>query len=124
MEKLTKMLIARGYLPQLRSLNRRAEYTERRKCLVMSALYILGTGAGFCSIYPLTHILATEIEKFVHRFLDIFMDMRDEYIFKPQHLIALSKISKCYSTDGLLGACGSMNVVHVKWSNCPAGDHN
>ena len=22
------------------------------------------------------------------------------------------------------GCCGSMNVVHVKWSSCPTGDHN
>jgi hypothetical protein len=58
-----KKLIARGYLPQPRSLRRKAEYAERCKLLGMSALYILGTSAGFCSIYPLTHILATEIEK-------------------------------------------------------------
>ena len=84
----------------------------------------LETGAGFCSIYSLTHILATEIEKSFHRFLDIFMDMRDEYSFMPQILTALSKISKWYSAVGLPGACGYMDVVHVKWSNCPAGDNN
>ena len=22
------------------------------------------------------------------------------------------------------GVCGSMEAVHVKWSNCPAGNHN
>ncbi len=22
------------------------------------------------------------------------------------------------------GACGSMDVVHIKWSSCPAGDYN
>jgi hypothetical protein len=47
----------------------------------MSALYILGTGAPFRLLYPLTHISKTEIEKFFHRFLDMFMDMREEYIF-------------------------------------------
>ncbi len=45
---LQKRFIVRGYLPQLRSLNRRAEYAERCKLLVMSVLYTLGTGAGFC----------------------------------------------------------------------------
>ena len=124
MENLTKKLIARGYLPQPRSRRRQAEYVERCKLLVMSVLYILGTGAGFCSIYPLTPILATEIEKFFHRFLDIFMDMCDEYICMPQILTALTQISKWYSAVGLPGACGSMDVVYVKWSNCPARDHN
>jgi hypothetical protein len=31
---------------------------------------------------------------------------------------------KSYESIGLPGACGSMDVVHVKWSNCPAGDYN
>ena len=92
MENLTKKLIARRYLPQPRSLHRKAEYAERCKLLVMPALYILGTGAGFHSIYPLTHILATEIEKCFHRFLDIFMDMGDEYICMLKNLTELSKI--------------------------------
>ncbi len=97
MEKLTKKLMARGYLPQPRSLHRQAEYAKRCELLVMSALYILGTGARFRSIYPLTNILATEIEKMFHCFLDIFMDMRDEYIFMPKNLMELTKISKWYS---------------------------
>jgi hypothetical protein len=90
----------------------------------MSALYILGTGAGFRTVYPLTHISVSEIEKFFHCFLDIFMDMRDKYISLPLNLTALTKILKGYSSVGLPGACGSMDVFHVKWSNCPAGDHN
>ena len=124
MENLTKKLIARGYLPQPRSLCRKAEYAERCEQLVMSVLYILGTGTRFCLIYPLTHISATEIEKIFHRFLDIFMDIRDEYVCMPKNLTELSKILKWYSAVGLPGACGSMDVVHVKRSNCPAGDHN
>ena len=91
---------------------------------MMTALYVLGTGAGFRTVYPLTHISVSEIEKFFDRFLDIFMDMQDEYISLPLNLTALTKISKWYSAVGLPGACGSMNVIHVKWSNCPAGDHN
>ncbi len=46
-EHLTKKLIARGYLPPPRSLRRRDEYPKRYELLVMSALYILGTGALF-----------------------------------------------------------------------------
>jgi len=123
-EKLTKKLIARGYLPPPRSLRQRAEYPERYGLLVISALYILGTGAGFCTVYPLTHISVSKIEKFFHRFLDIFMDMRDEYISLPLNLTALTKSLKWYFAVGLPGACGSMDVVHVMCSNCPAGDHN
>jgi hypothetical protein len=31
---------------------------------------------------------------------------------------------KPYESVGLPGACGSIDVVHIKWSACPAGDHN
>ncbi len=80
-EHLTKKLIVRGYLPPPQSLCCRDEYPERCELLVLSALYILGTGAPFCLLYPLTYISKTEIEKFFHRFLDMFMDMCEEYIF-------------------------------------------
>ena len=52
------------------------------------------------------------------------MEMREEYIFLPMNMHELDKTSKWYSNVGLSGACGSIDVVHVKWSNCPAGDHN
>ena len=123
-EQLTKKLIARGYIPPPRSLRRRDEYPKRCELLVMSALHILGTGALYRSLYPLTHISKTEIEKFFHRFLDMFMDMREEYIYMPKNIRELDKIAKWYSAVGLPGACGSIDVVHIKWLNCPAGDFN
>jgi hypothetical protein len=30
----------------------------------------------------------------------------------------------CYKEVGLPGAVGSVDVVHIKWSNCPAGHMN
>ncbi len=113
-EHPTKKLIARGYLPPRQSLRRWDEYPERCELLVMSALYILGTGAQFCLLYPLTHISKTEIEQFFHHFLDMFMDMSEEYIFLPRNMRELDKTSKWYSNVGLPGACGSIDVVHVK----------
>ncbi len=32
-------------------------------------------------------------------------------------------MSKYYDEVGLPGCCGSMDVVHVKWSSCPTEDH-
>ena len=29
-----------------------------------------------------------------------------------------------YNATGLPGCVGSMDVVHVKWSQCPTGNHN
>jgi hypothetical protein len=100
-EHLTKKLIARGYLPPPRSLHWWDEYPERCELFVMSALYILGTGAPFRLLSPLTHISKTKIEKFFHRFLDMFMDMREEYISLPRNMRKLNKTLKWYSAVGL-----------------------
>ena len=54
MENLTKKLIARGYLPQTRSWCRMAEYAERCKLLIMSALYFWEREANFAGY---THLL-------------------------------------------------------------------
>jgi hypothetical protein len=42
----------------------------------------------------------------------------------PTNITQLRRITKYYKEAGLPGCCGSMDVVHVKWSACPAGDHN
>jgi hypothetical protein len=57
-------------------------------------------------------------------FLDAIVDMRDEQIFMPWNISELVKIEKCYNAVGLPGCSGSVDVVHVKWSNCPSGDYN
>ncbi|KAL7526183.1 hypothetical protein ACHAWF_001665 [Thalassiosira exigua] len=36
----------------------------------------------------------------------------------------LRDVMKVYEENHLPGACGSIDVVHVKWLNCPTGDHN
>ncbi len=36
----------------------------------------------------------------------------------------LLPIARNYENVGLPGCCGSMDVVHVRWSQCPAGDLN
>lgn len=50
--------------------------------------------------------------------------IRDEYISLPRDEEELSKIMKRYEEVGLPGAMGSLDVVQVKWSLCPAGDFN
>jgi hypothetical protein len=88
----------------------------------MSSLYLLGSGTTFRSCRAVCKISTSEIRKFFFLFLDAFYDMRDEYIQLPADMATLSKVSACYKSVGLPGACSSMDVVHVKWSKCPAGD--
>jgi len=52
------------------------------------------------------------------------MDMRDEFISMPKNATELLPVARNYENVGLPGCCGSMDVVHVRWSQCPAGDLN
>jgi len=70
------------------------------------------------------HISVSEIRLFFAVFLDAMVEMKDEYIYLPRNVVELRRVSKCYEEVGLPGCCGSMDVVHVKWSMCPTGDHN
>ncbi len=53
-------------------------------------------------------------------------DIRFEYIYLPRdEEELLPPVTKRYEGEvGLPGCMGSVDVVHVKWSNCPAGDSN
>ncbi len=51
-------------------------------------------------------------------------DMKEKYIFLPRNIAELQRMNKYYNDVGLPGCCGSMDVVHVKWSSCLTGDHN
>ena len=123
-EQLADLFINREYVQPSRSFLRQGEFRERVELLVMSSLYLLGSGAAFRSCRVVCKISTSEIRKFFFLFLDSFYAMRNEYIQLPADMAALNKVTASYESVGLPGACGSMDVVHVKWSKCPAGDYN
>ena len=123
-EELTDILISRGYIKVPRSHRFRAEFRERSELLVMVALYRLGNSNSFRQLRSMCHISVSEIRLFFFEFVNAMVEMKDEYIFLPQNIAELRRTSKCYEEVGLPGCCGSMDVVHVKWSSCPTGDHN
>jgi hypothetical protein len=101
-----------------------AEFRERAELLVMSSLYILGKGAAFHSCKALCNISTLQVHKFFFKFLDVFLDMHEEYIKLPGNVAELNCVTQLYTSVGVPGACGSVDVVHIKWSSCPAGDYN
>jgi hypothetical protein len=123
-EELADMFINCEYVLPSRSFLRRVKFRERVELLVMSSLYLLGSGATFRSCRVVCKISTSEIRKFFFLFLDSFYAMRNKYIQVPADMAALNKVIASYESVGLPGACGSMDVVHVKWSKRPAGDYN
>jgi hypothetical protein len=102
-EELTNILIDRGYINPPRSHQRRAVFRERSELLVMSAIYLLGTGAAFRSCKPLCGISTSEVRKFFNKFIEALVDMKDEYICLPWNLTELKRVNKDYNAAGLPG---------------------
>jgi hypothetical protein len=123
-EELTNILIDRGYIIPPRSHWHRVVFRERSELLVMPVLYLLGTGAAFRSCKPLCGISMSEVCKFFYKYIEALVDMKDEYIYLPRNLTELKGVNRDYNSAGLSGSVDSMDVVHLKWSNCPTGDHN
>ena len=55
-------------------------------------------------------------------FLEHIYEIRQEWIKLPKDMVDLNKVMTVHKQSGLPGCCGSIDVVHCKWSNCPAGD--
>jgi len=123
-EELTTLLMTRGYVREPRTFWYAQEFRERTELLVMSSLYVSGHGASFRSLRPLCHISASECHLFFEIFFNAMMDIRDEFISMPKNVTELLPIARNYENVGLPGCCGSMDVVHVRRSQCPAGDMN
>jgi hypothetical protein len=95
-EDLVDVFIRLGYLRMPRSLFRRAEFHERAELLILSALHILGKRASFRCCCTLTHISTSEVRKVFFDFLDVIVDKKDEYIFLPANVAALTRVMKCF----------------------------
>ena len=57
-------------------------------------------------------------------FADQIESISKEYIYHPCNEDEIKKTMARYEEVGLPGAVGSVDVVHIKWSNCPAGHMN
>ena len=123
-EELADLLIRCWYVPLPRTRFHQAEFCERTKLLVMSSLYLLGTRAAFWVCQLLCSISTSEVRTFYYLFLDAIVEMRDNQIYMPRNHSEMTKVEACYNAVVLPGCCGSVDIVHVKWSNCPAGDFN
>jgi hypothetical protein len=86
---------------------------------IMVALKILGKGLDLESASEESRIpLATcysIFKSFCHGFVDEFYD---EFVFFPQGE-QIQKVNDTYSKVGFPGACGSMDVTHLRWDACP-----
>ena len=61
---------------------------------------------------------------FFKQFIGQMYGIGDDYIGYPATEEDLKNVMNQYTEQYLPGCSESVDVVHVKWSNCPAGDVN
>lgn len=124
-ETLVAQLVADEIIHLSHHCQTEASLHIKSKLLVLGSLAILsGSVNGFRKLPLVTHICATEHSKFFQIFVKFLFDKRADYIYLPRDELELRAVMKRYEEMGIPGAMGSVDVVHVKWSNCPAGDFN
>jgi len=97
----------------------------KTELLVLGSLVMLGgTLQLFRQLKPLTHICSSDHSNFFLMLVERIASISHEYVFMPRILEELEPIMQQYEEEGLPGVAGSVDVVHVKRANCPAGDFN
>lgn len=123
-DELVELFLSRGWIKLTKHCNDKAILKIKAELLIMSCLHIVGLAMPFRTINHNTKISTSEHRKFFHKFVEKMYSIRDEYISLPKTVPDLERVMEAYADKGLPGCGGLVDVVHIKWSNCPAGDAN
>eukprot|EP00956_Cyclotella_meneghiniana_P025798 scaffold54583_cov64-Cyclotella_meneghiniana.AAC.1 len=123
-DTLTHLFLGKGWVGYTKRINSYDTLFLRTQLHILGTLEVLGSHTPFRKLETSTNISTEEHRKFFHLFLDRMYSVRDDYIKYPETLEDLRPIMKQYAEQFLPGCGGSIDVVHLKWSNCPAGDRN
>ena len=96
----------------------------KTELLILSALKVLGHHTPFRALTVDTEISREEHRRFFQLFIAKMYSIRDEFIKFPSTHGEVQCVMQPYLENFLPGCLGSIDVVHVKWSKCPAGDFN
>jgi hypothetical protein len=89
-----------------------------------SSLNVLGNHTPFKQLTCNTELSAEDHNLFFHKFLCKLSSAKEEFIQNPESLQQLKPVMEQYYAKKLPGCGRSIDVVHMKWSNYPAGDYN
>ena len=123
-DDLVSIFLENDWIPHGRASETDETFKLKAELLIMSALNMIGHNSPFRSLPSSTEINKERHRKFFHHFLSKMYSIRDNYIYLPRTPEDLDDVMEPYCAMNLPGACGSVDVVHIKWSNCPAGDYN
>ena len=122
-DDLTSMFLERGWVQPTKHIRDHKLYV-RTQLFIMCSLEHLGSRKPLQQFTTKTNMSLTEHTRFQKIFVDHLYEIKSEYIDYPSTFDQLKPILQEYYNKHLPGAGGSIDVVHVKWSKCPAGDYN
>eukprot|EP00956_Cyclotella_meneghiniana_P035135 scaffold111769_cov64-Cyclotella_meneghiniana.AAC.2 len=121
-DTLTDLFIERGWVTETNRVKGHRLYV-RTQLLIMSSLEHMGGRKPFMQFQTDTEMCeAMHSVFFKNVFLEHLYEIRQEWIKLPEDMVELNDVMTVYKKSGLPGCCGSIDVVHCKWANCPAGD--
>ncbi len=123
-DEYVDMFLDRGWITTSKHCRCPERLRVKAQLLIMGALNVLGHHTPFVALRSNTEICTSEHRVFFHHFLNMMYRNKDEYVYYPRNLDELERVMKRYSEVHLPGCGGSIDVVHLKWSACPAGDLN
>ena len=123
-EDLSNKFITNEWVTHTKRCSTDHRLSIRTQLFVMCTLEHLGNRRPHTQFPTETNMSTSEHRKFFDLFLEKMYSVRREYISFPSTLEQLQTIVSQYHGFHLPGACGSIDVVHVKWAQCPAGDFN
>jgi len=123
-DELVQLFLSRGWIRKTQHCKDDDRLRVKAQLLIMATLNIIGHHTPVRTLTTNTEISTSEHRSFLHLFLDNMYSIKDEYIFYPRTPNELHDVMEKYRGVHLPGCGGSIDVVHLKWSTCPAGDRN
>jgi hypothetical protein len=123
-DQLTNLFIENEWVQPHRKCKEPHKFRTRTELMILCALEHLGNRKPHRQFKTHTELTHTIHQAFFRLFIDRMYSIKDEHIYFPRNMEELKEVITQYQEKDLPGACGSIDVVHVKWSKCPAGDFN
>ena len=124
MDDLVARFVSNGWIYRSKHCLSEEEMYVKAELLILGVLKVLGHHDPFRTLKTDTKISPPHHCSFFHFFIDRMYRIKSEYINYPSTQDKLKNVMGRYKENFLPGCGRSVDVVHVVWSKCPAGDYN
>jgi hypothetical protein len=123
-DDILSLFVEKEWVYQTKHCKCEKEMIIRLELQILGVLKVIGHNAPFQTLQSDTNISDKEHRLFFKKFINCMFFFKVDYICYPTTQDDLDKVMVRYADNFLPGCGGSVDVVHVKWSNCPAEDVN